>query len=223
MPVQNSRPLTRHAVDLMNTGIRLYSPNAGDKNALAEFFGVGVRTVQYWFTAVPDGGKRCVPLAVLTWPNDDPPPPTIPLAPFDMFDADNGSGIGDGSNANWPLQNARLRTYMCAALGVDGGFARQPIFNGTRREIVEKKGTIAECVGRMNAIICNAATNFLFLAWVSFTIEEEPGQGWELTIVYHEIGADDDSDFQTEPKAPNDPNDPTYKDPSGDDGGGIIV
>jgi len=223
MAVQNTRPLTRHAVDLMNSGIRLYTPDAGDKNVLAKFFGVGVRTVQYWFTPVPSGGKRCVPLISLSWPNSDPPPATFPLSPYDMFDDDNETGEGDGSDPDWPLQNMRLRVYMCAALGVDGGFARQPIFHGTSKTLTEKKATLAECVGRMNAIITGNATTFLYRSWVSFIIEEEPSSGWTLEVKYNVPGPDDGSDDETEDKAPIVPNDPTYTDPSGDDGGGIIV
>ena len=182
MSISNTAVLTDVQIDTMNVGLSAFFIPVGERDDLAAYYGVGVRTVLRWFRR----GGRCVPRAA------------IGLRPYQMFDDGNISGWGDGSVRENPLQNMRLRVFMAAALGVDGGFEREPIYSGPEKTLTEKNGSLSACVDRMNSVYTGNAVYFLWKAWTRFVINpldgDPDGKTWEIEIHYNVIVDGDQSD-----------------------------
>lgn len=196
MPVLNTPRLTVEVIDGMNAGIRPFVVPIGERDNLAKYYGVGVRTVERWFA--PEGGqyRRCVPL------RDNPISGRLGAENrriFQMFDDSNKGGQGDGSNPEQPLQNMRLRVFLAASLGVEGGLSREPIYHGPQRVVIQNHASLSACVGRINKIYTGAAEFFLWKAWTNFEIfpiNDDPDKTWQLVVTYNVMLDGDASDAE---------------------------
>ena len=147
-------------------------PDAGDIEALADFYGVGVRTVERWF-GVPDAQGRvqyrnCVPLRSSSVS-------TVPGALGGRF----------CSLADETRQRAILATCLC----VTGGLYREPIFHKGDRKgnpflHTELWDTLAECVEAIDAVYTGDANEGALIqqGWVQMNIESSDGGGWVVSV-----------------------------------------
>ena len=198
MAIYNTPRLTASDIDTMNAGLRVYMVPVGERDTLAKFYGVGVRTVERWFAPEGQQYRRCVPL------RDNAISGRLGAENrriFQMFDTTNKSGWGKANKPDQPLQNMRLRIFLAASLGVQDGLQREPIYHGNQRLLEEGKGSLSACVERINAIYTNNAVYFLYKAWTGFTIKPingGNGNNWLLTIRYNTIADGDESDDEEE-------------------------
>ena len=220
MAIQNTQKLTKQLCDLGNVGLQSFYQlvSDGEINDLAAYFKLGPLTVARWFGGVGNPPRvpyrRCVPK--FTWEETPPGDSTPGYRVYDMRGQFNPTGAGDptpqqvrqGNGSAGPivlggddLSNLRQRCFLAFCLGVDGGLIRIPIYTGETKFLVEKKGSLKECVYRINSIYSGAFTKFLYYAWVSFEIfyDVQAGEGWELVIGYNLI---DPANYKTEMEEP---------------------
>jgi len=166
--ISNTKKITLVDIDAMNSGIRAYTLLPGDKNTIADYFGVDPRTPARWFANDGQQYRRMIPY----------PPAT--RSPFDkrvfkMFDGDDPEGFGDGSERRGAgkLQVMRLKCLLGAALGAGGLYRPNPLTTGEPKQYRAEKSTIDEALHYLNSVYTGNAADgeFLKRAWYMLTIE----------------------------------------------------
>lgn len=174
----------------MNDGLRGFFLPQRDKIPLADYFGVTIRTVERWFAS---DGQQYRRLLVLPPNRRSPYNKRI----FKMFDVGDPEGFGDGNQNRGAgiLQNMRLRCFLGACLGADGGLYRPlPLLTGDDKTQTERKNTLDQALHFVNSVYTGNAAygQFISRAWNRITITprymgDEGQTGWIVTIYYRTI------------------------------------
>lgn len=206
MAIQNGERLTQPPVELANRGLQSHTVNVGEKNDLADYLGLGVRTVERWFA--PPGSKqhrRC--LTRESWlykppPNFNGSQPKPGHRVIFMFDDDNPSGEGDGLSPKLGggyLQHMRFRAFLTICLGMAGGLERQAIFTGAERLLEIDTASLSETLDVLNKIYIGEYSAFMERAWIVIEIEPRFPAGWRLVVKYDDPLPGEESDEEAEP------------------------
>lgn len=155
--------LQKGRIDDANLALSAYSISKGEKVALAELYGVGIRTVERWFASDGRQRRNCIP--------------------YEMI-GKRLCFLGEGSR----LQYLRIRCVLpfCYAFG---GIEREAPFTGDQRVTYEPCPLLADAVSIADSVLSGEWHDFLAQAWNIVQIEELParddnGNEWRVVIWY---------------------------------------
>lgn len=149
-------------IDDANLALSAYFITKSEKEALAELYGVGLRTVERWF--VGTGQRRnCIPYEVI------------------------GKRLCF-MNEEARLFYLRLRCVLPFCLAFEG-IVRTPPFTGEERFTVEPAPLLADAIGIADSVIGGEWHDFLAQAWSRVYIAQLPatdtkGNDWNVVIYY---------------------------------------
>lgn len=159
-----------------NEGLRLFSLSIGEKNLLADWFGVGVRTVERWFADAGQQYRPCIPVAA------------VDTSTVSMYDGDNYSGVGSAKRGIY--NNMRYRVILAGGLGTDGLVRENEQEERQTGTWVQRYGTLRDAIKHLDDVFSERLDKFMAASWYQLYIVPD-GMDWVAVVKYIK---DNDSD-----------------------------
>lgn len=164
MPVLWHEKITEALQEDANLALASFSLSVGERNALADLYGVSLRTCERWFASEGSQRRNCIP-----------------------NEARNKRMIFMELNSR--LEYIRLRCFLPFLFAVPGGIERDSGKSGAVKTTVFHRPTLASAIQIADLVVDGTSDGGAFLrrCWVAMYIVETGGEGprkWTLTVEY---------------------------------------